>query len=154
MKSGISQNAYARSRKERGLPGGNPNAVVRAVASGRLKDSVVDGRIVDVDLADREWEANTDHTKREHAEGVSKSEASAVETFWKSKQAELKFLLAAGELVEARDVEARLVAVFTECKTKLLGLPSRAKQALPHLSLADISTLDALVRESLEALSK
>jgi len=38
-------------------------------------------------------------------------------------------------------------------RTHLLGLPTRAKQRLPHLSNADLGVLDGLVRESLEELA-
>lgn len=49
----LSLRAYARRR------GVSPEAVSKAVTTGRLKDSVVDGKIADPDLADREWDANT-----------------------------------------------------------------------------------------------
>jgi phage terminase Nu1 subunit (DNA packaging protein) len=148
-------------------------AVQRAIKAGRLSQSVVNGRIVDPDLADREWESTTDLSKapgyvRERAdqraeqepdvvmsahEGMSLSEASAVEKIWKAKAAELKFRQEARELVPAKEVENRLTAVFHTCKTRLLGVPSRAKQSLPHLTVADIAALEALVREALEELS-
>lgn len=86
-------------------------------------------------------------------EGMTLSEATAAEKFWKAKHAELKFREAAGELVPAADVAAKLVNVFTQCKTRLLGVPSRARQALPHLTVADIGVLEGLVREALEDLA-
>jgi phage terminase Nu1 subunit (DNA packaging protein) len=46
----------------------------------------------------------------------------------------------------------RLVSVFTACKTRLLAIPSRARQALPHLVAADLGVLEALIREALEDL--
>ena len=49
----LSLRAYARRR------GVSPEAVSKAVQTGRLKASVVDGKIVDPDLADREWNEHT-----------------------------------------------------------------------------------------------
>lgn len=48
---------YARSRKSRGLPGGSPAAVVKALQAQRIK-RCKDGRI-DSDLADLDWHSNT-----------------------------------------------------------------------------------------------
>ena len=48
---------YARSRKARGLPGGSPAAVKKAIDSGRI-GRTPDGRI-DADLADVAWRRNT-----------------------------------------------------------------------------------------------
>lgn len=60
----LSLRGYARHRRKRGLAGGHLQAVQRAIASERLNASIVrvNGqlRIADVDLADREWAANTD----------------------------------------------------------------------------------------------
>ena len=52
-------------------------------------------------------------------------------------------------LVEGR---AALVDQVVTCRTRLLGIPSKAKQQLPHLSLSDLEVLEALVREALEGL--
>lgn len=66
---------------------------------------------------------------------------------------ELELRQKSGELVEAKGIETRLVDVFTKCRTKLLGIPSRARQALPHLTVADIGTIEELIREALEDLA-
>lgn len=159
---------YARRR------GVSAMAVSLAIKKGTLKESVVrdengQPKIADPDLADREWEANTDHSKApayvkqrgleavaagvvSARDGMTLSEASAVEKVWRARTAELKFKEAAGELVPAKDVEQRLTDTFHTCRTRLLGIPSRARQALPHLTLADIAAIEALVREALEEL--
>lgn len=80
--------------------------------------------------------------------------AAAKEKHWRAKLAELKFREAAGELVPVAQVAAKLVDVFSSSRTKLLGLPGRARQALPHLTLEDIAALEALVREALEDLAQ
>lgn len=160
-----------------------------AVRDGRLSRSVVrdehgQPKIADPDLADREWEANTDVVKRANAAGgvlapsrsapprvvadelepeAKQFDEDGAETIGSATQrlkaaqadlAELKFKEAAGELVPARDVEARLVNVFASCKTRLLAIPSRARQALPHLVTADMAVIEGLIREALEDLAE
>lgn len=190
----MSCRAYAKRR------GVSAMAVSEAIKNGRLVKSITRNefgqpKIADPDLADREWEANTDSQKRINAAGGvevermfgtvtlgapiprerfeddesetdrppkrdldesgSETVASATQRL-KAAQAdlaELKFKEAAGELVPARDVEARMVSVFTSCKTRLLAIPSRARQALPHLTNADVASLETLVREALEELT-
>lgn len=195
----ISCAAYARRR------GCSTMAVSRAIARGRLVQSVVrdargDPKITDPELADREWEASTDLSKapgyvRERAEGISAPPSvappdappsaavpprpaprvvppppepegedpdappglslaleSAREKHWKAKIAEQEFREREGELVEARMVELKLSGVYSQVRTKLLGVPSRARQALPHLTAGDVAVLEDLVREALEDL--
>jgi hypothetical protein len=145
--------------------------ISRAVKRGKLKASVVYGprgepKICDPELADREWNDTTDYTtapqrapghdgpvESSAVEGMSLSEASAAEKVWRAKLAELKYKEAASELISAKSVEQKLQNVFTTCKTKLLGLPTRARQALPHLTLADVASIEDLVREALESLA-
>lgn len=62
----ISQRAYARSRKERGLPGGSLAAVQKAIDSGRIR--LIDGQI-DPDVADIQWERNTDPDQQKRGAG-------------------------------------------------------------------------------------
>jgi hypothetical protein len=145
-------------------------AVSKAISKGRLKESVRNGRIIDPDLADREWNRNSDWTDAPQrapdlvaestpvaepapTRDVSIGEASAAEKHWKAKLAELKFKQEAGELIPARDVEREWIDVLTRVKTKLLGIPSRAKQGLPHLSVPDVAAIEALVREALEEIA-
>lgn len=92
--------------------------------------------------------------KREQLEpDVTIAAASAAEKHWRSKKAELDYKKAAGELVDAKEMLARFVDLITTSRTKLLGLPSKAKSHLPHLTLKDIDALDAIVREALEELA-
>ena len=182
--------AYARHRDVQ------LRAVQKAIEAGRLVRSVgrdAKGRpkILDVVLADREWDANTDAVKAtpsllrkaalrgtsdvdtmaspepsappaappsgpplgEDGKPMSLLEASALEKSWKAKLAELDYLAQVNELVNAKDVEARTVEIFTRCRTKLLGIPSKAKTQLPNLSRTDLVTLDKLIREALEELT-
>ncbi len=162
--------AYAERR------GVSKMAVSRACKVGILAECVVRGPtgkvigISDPELADREWAANSDYSiATQHAPKAplapreddgdptaydgTVSGAAARQKYWQAKLAELKFRQESAELVPAKDVSARLVAVFTQCKTRLLGIPSRARQALPHLTVADVAALENLVREALEDLA-
>lgn len=60
----LSLSAYARSRKERGLPGGSHEAVRKAIASGRLTGAsfvhVGARKKINPEKADLEWASNTD----------------------------------------------------------------------------------------------
>jgi phage terminase Nu1 subunit (DNA packaging protein) len=155
---------------------------MRAIARGRLQKALTaDGRIADPDLADAEWAANTDLSKAPgevkaraaaavqpadqgdqadpiEDEGDSQGAAaiagaSAREKHWKAKLAELQYRQRAGELVNAAEMADRMATDYATVRTKLLGLPSKAKQRLPHLTLADLATLEEIVREDLEELA-
>lgn len=164
----MSQRAYALRR------GVSNVAVFRAIKAGRLKASVnSDGKIIDPDLADREWAANTDSTKAPPREqermaaalgapagdepvavlGGSLAENNAAKTYWQARQAELKFKREAGELVPAADVRGELETVFRTCKGRLLGIPTRAVAELPELGVAGAQKLELLIREALEELA-
>lgn len=193
--AGLSVRAYARHR------GVSHTAVQRAIARGRLsrslgKNAAGEWRIVDVALADREFDANGDLTRapsvikeREAAriaggtppvppvppvpsddESVEEpppdgdpgsvpagkmtlAEAAAQEKAWRARLAELQYREKTGELVDARAVEMKTVEVFTRCRTKLLGVPSKLKTRLPHLSPADLRAIDAEMRAALEELA-
>jgi hypothetical protein len=57
------------------------------------------------------------------------------------------------ELVLAKDVESRLVNVFAQCKTKLLGVPARCRQRDPGLTGPQIELIESLVREACDDLA-
>lgn len=136
-------------------------SVSRAVQSGRLRESVEhapNGRplIVDVELADKEWAANTDATKVRGDIEEGDEDLIAATTRWKVAQAdavELKLRRERGELVRAADVERALAEAFSSARSSLLALPSQLRQDLPHLTLDDVARIDARVREALEALA-
>lgn len=149
-------------------------AVSRAVKKGTLKECVVrdeHGRpkISDPDLADREWAANTDYTDAPYAvaqkaadyarqapapsEELNFAEAGAKEKYWKAQLAELKYKQEAAELVPAAEVRSKVEGAFRTCKTRLLAIPSRARQAIPHLTVEETASLEDLIREALEELS-
>jgi hypothetical protein len=86
-------------------------------------------------------------------EGLSLSEANAIKAVWQAKTAKLEYQKAAGEVVPAADVRGELEDVFRKCRTKLLGIPSRAKQVMPELTPVQVAKFEDLIRESLEDLA-
>ena len=58
-----------------------------------------------------------------------------------------------GVLVPAADVEAKWVEIAVMARTKILGIPTKAKQRIPDLDVDAITVLDDIVRETLEDLA-
>lgn len=151
-----------------------------AIKAGRLVKAVVNvngkPKIADYEMAMQELDATTDLTRAPHAvvvraserrrkergdddEGASTSglfdlaEEAAREKHWKANLAELDYRVKAGELVPVEEVEAKFVDAVTAAKTKLLGLPKRIQQRMPHISVEDVRVIHELVREALEDLA-
>lgn len=80
--------------------------------------------------------------------------ASAREKHWRAQTAELKYRHLAGELQNAAEYRALVVNGITEVRTIILGVPSKFKQRHPELTLEQLETLDALLREALEACAR
>ena len=152
----------------------NVNAVAEAIKSGRLRESLVldefgTKKIGDLALADQEWERNTDPQRRinvaggvdvirrvtPESAGTGDEELATSTERLKSAQAdlaELKYAEAAGELVPAADVLREWADVLSSVRTRLLGVPTQIKQALPHLTVAEVQILEATIREALEGI--
>lgn len=153
---------YARHRKAAGLAGGTLRAVQVAIRDGRLSKSLTRDRkrIASAAAADREWEATT-QADRVPLSGPtapaepppSLMESRARREAAEAELAEIELAEKRRELVPAKDVESRLVNVFAQCKTKLLGVPSRARQRDPALTGEQVSLIEALIREALEELA-
>lgn len=88
-----------------------------------------------------------------HPDRPSLSDATAREKHWKAKTAELEYKQRIGELVDAKEIEARIADEYSRCRTKMLGLARKAKAAMPDLTPAHVVTIDNLVREALEDLA-
>lgn len=153
---------YARHRKDAALAGGTHRAVQVAIIDGRLSKSLTPDRkrIADVAAADAEW-ASTTHVDRipltgPTAAGTSPpdlAESRARREAAEAALAEIELDEKRGELVPAKDVEAKLVSVFAHCKTKLLAVAPRARQRDPSLTGAQLELFEALIREALDDLS-
>jgi hypothetical protein len=59
-----------------------------------------------------------------------------------------------GLLVPVADVEAKWVEIAVLVRTKILGIPTKAKQRIPDLDVDAITVLDDIVRETLEDLAE
>jgi hypothetical protein len=55
-----------------------------------------------------------------------------------------------GELLERSQVDRVWAQSVTIAKTALLGVPSRVKERIPHLTLDEIGTITELIRSALE----
>jgi hypothetical protein len=176
----VSQSDFARAI------GIGKHAVGAAIKAGRLSKSVTidengTPKINDIELAKREWAANTDTSMVRRAENVDAALARSGNRWvdvtaplpgddvappvdegmspaqrkahWEALTKELEFRQAAKELVSAAEVERSFTETFTVCKTKLLAIPSRAKQEAPDLTLAHLALLERLIREACEALA-
>lgn len=159
----LSLRAYAKRR------GVSVEAVSQAAKNGRLSKSVVRGAhrrvkgISDPDLADREW-AETTRVEMIPLSGPAAQRGAGGEPsplavgrsrleMARAELAEMEIAQRKGELVKAVDLEARLVGIFGGCKTKLLAVPSRARQEDPDLTAAQLALFEALIREALEDLA-
>lgn len=159
----LSLRAYAAWRKDKGMQGGNLQAVQKAIQSGRVTAAVVlvDGvrKIADPELADREWLAHTDQSRGQLAgfadgEDLDVEPSAMVKASARLKQAqadlaELNYQKRAEQLLEVTDVEATWSEFCATLRNTFLGLPNRLKQRHPDMPLEYLATLDELTRADL-----
>jgi phage terminase Nu1 subunit (DNA packaging protein) len=151
-----SLSGYARHR------GCHPHAVEQAIQDGRLSTRAAakepGGRRwrIDVALSDKEWAALTGEQGPGGAADIDRDavvEARVRRQLAQAEIAELDLAERRGELVSARDVETRIRDVFAHCRNRLLGVPSRARQRDPAITVGQIRLIEELIREALEELS-
>lgn len=178
----MSLRAYARHRNvsatavHRAIESGRLSQCVVRDGSGKFRG------ITDLELADREWVASTDLTKaptavieraeEPHTPTEVPGDDAALEVgaaagavdperlsplmrqkYWQAKTAELEYKKRIGELVDAKEVEARMTDEYSRCRTKLLGIARKAKAEMPELNHAQVLKIDNLVREALDGLA-
>jgi hypothetical protein len=80
-------------------------------------------------------------------------ESRARTEFEKANLLELERRQKEGQLLEREEVERAQAAAIAISKTRLLGVPSTAKQRIPHLSLEEVEILTTLIREALDELA-
>lgn len=149
------------------------NAILQAIDRGRLRRSVGHNRlghrqIIDPELADEEWSKSASrrrpippgqpnpHAKahnnlidlREEREREALRQAKI-----KTEQAELDLAKQRGELVRVDDVRAEVTDAYAKVRTRLLAVPSRCAQQIPHLEPRDVATIEDFIREALEELA-
>lgn len=97
-----------------------------------------------------------DKPKMETEQGPETNYASAraFKEQFLARQAELDYRTAAGELIEVAVIKKEWTAIATLVRTKVLGLPSKARQRIPDLTNAQYLVLEKLAREALEDLAE
>jgi hypothetical protein len=139
--------AYAKHRKELGLPGGSFMAVSRAVDGGRI---VLSGGKIDSEKADRAWAENTINEESE-----SYSSARARKEVALAEIAEMEAAKLRGELVRGDELEAFWGAMMVAFRARALVLaPTIAPLVAPSGKVAEVqAVIQAAVFEMLNELS-
>lgn len=81
------------------------------------------------------------------------AESRARSEFEKANLLELERKTKEGLLLQREEVERSQAMAINISKTRLLGVPSTAKQRIPHLTLDEVEILTGLIREALEELA-
>jgi len=136
------------------------HAVQTAIAHGRIQK--VDGKI-DSEAADKAWEENTDAAMARYrgsnqAENASSKTAAYLEERTlrerlRRQREQMELDQQAGLLVPKAEVLHGYEAAFTRTRAKFLGVPSKVKQHLPHLTSKDLVVIDQIVRDALSELA-
>jgi hypothetical protein len=92
-------------------------------------------------------------TARRGAELPDYNESRARSEYEKANLLELERKTKEGMLLKREDVEQAWSAAVNITRTKLLGIPSVAKQRIPHLELEEVELLTVLIREALQELA-
>jgi len=136
--------------------GVDEKSVRSAVKVGRLSGDVI-GRdraghptILDCEAAATQWAEQTRPRAGGNIAPGRLAEATLRERNARADRAELETAIKRGEYVLLAEVDRRWSGFAVQIRTGLLGLPTRARQRLPHLTAADVTELDRLVREVLE----
>lgn len=67
--------------------------------------------------------------------------------------AELELEQRKGSLVTVEESRQVMTDKFSAVRTRLLGLPAKIKQRLPHVAVEDVRVIDEIVRAALEVLA-
>lgn len=81
------------------------------------------------------------------------TESKQITEAYKARLAKLEYEERSGKLVNADKIKVGMVNMITAAKTRVLGVPSKAKARIPTLTIADIEILEELLAEALEELS-
>jgi hypothetical protein len=145
------------------------SAVSKALKNGRLDDAVVNrqGKIfLKKDEAMKIWESTSDPLRSSGSipkpKKVISTENEPIPDFNLSRAKREAMMARLAEidveerekvLVPSADVESQWLQLVTIAKTKVLGIPTKAKQLIPELDKNAMGILDEIVRETLEDLS-
>lgn len=78
------------------------------------------------------------------------TESKAITEAFKARMAKLEYEEKIGRLVNAEQVKVRYINLVTAARNRLLGVPSKAKAKIPHLTVRDIEVLEDLIAKALE----
>lgn len=181
---GISARAYARQRKDAGLPGGSEGGVRKAIQTKRIS-TLPDGTI-DPEVADREWARNTfagqtlakaakaaDSRPAESAapaaalpqsspEPVSQGadpvaaylRARAVKENFAARKMQLEYEELAGKLIRAERASEYAASFSSIVKDSLLAVPDRLSPMLAALAGDEVAIHRLLMKEIADVLRK
>jgi len=148
--------------------------VSRSAVSQKKRAGILNGAIVNVngkdvlnkDEALRLWETNMvpHFSKLEKVEGDNRKATNTEEipdfNTSRSKREAMMARLAEIDveerekvLVSAAEVKSSWAQIISLARTKVLGIPSKAKQRIPDLDTSAMTCLEDIVRESLEDLA-
>lgn len=150
---GLSIVAYAKHRRELGLPGGNKNAVSKALETGRISRNRY-GRIDPVQ-ADKDWSAFTDPALAPRANGHGDPGTmpyALARARKEAAEAELKELDLAErrrELVSVQEVRRKTFALFRVVRERVLAVPGRISSDL--LGAETVKELELRLRGELRS---
>ena len=81
------------------------------------------------------------------------NESRARSEYEKANLLELNRKKEEGQLLRREDVEQAWASAVNITRTKMLGVPSRAKQQIPHLTPDEVELIRDLIREALDELA-
>lgn len=145
-------------------------SIYRKISSGELATvQGPDGPLIERDGLEERWASITrtrSDSPRQRTGAVRRSvpavsggpppdyaESRARSEFEKANLLELERKTKEGLLLPREDVERSQAMAINISKTRLLGVPSTAKQRIPHLTLDEVEILTGLIREALEELA-
>lgn len=169
---GFSIRAYARHRRERGLVGASPWSVQKALREGRIERNA-EGKI-EPEIADRQWEENTNPAMRRPSAPSSSPRASATETShqkipvpplaqsraireaYQARLARLDYEERTGTLVSTEQVRSAAFARARSVRERLLTLPERVASELAAITdpRGIREVLESELQQALEELSR
>lgn len=148
-------------------------AINHAIATGRIPAHLIGtrpyrGRIVsyiaDVAGARAAFVANSDPVRQQSGQRTKASriaaadaipsiaESRAVTEAYRGRLMQLTFERESGKLVDAEEFRVKFTSMVVTARTRLLGVPSKAKGRIPHLTIDEVEILTQLIREALDGL--
>lgn len=84
---------------------------------------------------------------------MSVAKSRAKKEKYEAELAKIKVEKERGKLIDAKATEEKWIQIASITRTKVLGLPSKARQRMPELTDLQYSILEMIVRETLEELA-